>query len=461
MAGEDGEAGPFLMTGQSEAKSLRQWVVDGANFNWRDALEIGTQTALGLKALHQAGLCHGDLWPGNIFMTQDQDLRIEGAGGLSGVFVPLTNILPAAMAVYLAPERLTGGPGSKAADLYGLGTTLFFLVTGREPFPFGNAAEVCQAAMTRALPSLASLGVEAPEGLETLLQRMVAKRPARRYGEVDALLEDIEALRRGKPLSAWPVAQEEPEAKREWDVTATGAVPKSSKTTIIFNPFPPPDPSATPPSSPPSPVPPLPEGVSRESLAGEEAADRPRAQPTPEAGQPKLPALSVARPVSARKALPPLPLGVRGNLNTQVGSTIPQSGLEEDGDKAFLRGQLAEALKTWRKAWEKGPQHPGLKTKIELAAKDVALQSFEKAMRDAELCLETGDLQGATEKAKFAAEVADTQERKEAAAACLDAAGRMMDAAKRRRLVRRLALAGLALLALLLALWLASRFSGK
>jgi len=199
-AGVDQKFGAYMLQEALHARSLRRLVLDGVCLNWRDILEFGIQMASSLKALHEAGLTHGDLNPFHVLTTFDGDVRIEGAGGLTAVARPLPDWLPPQALAFLAPERLQGEESTPVADLYSLGACLYYAVANHDPFSGHNAASVTKAVMEMIPPPPRQLRGDVPrEGLG-VLGLLLEKHPRHRYQTADDLLEHLVALREGKPL---------------------------------------------------------------------------------------------------------------------------------------------------------------------------------------------------------------------------------------------------------------------
>jgi serine/threonine-protein kinase len=101
--------------------------------------------------------------------------------------------------LYLSPEQARGGKVSHRTDLYGLGATLYHMLTGRPPFPGTTIGEVLIGIIGEEAPDVRSLRPEVPEKLSRLIGELMRKDPQERpeNGEVVARM----LLRRRRKLS--------------------------------------------------------------------------------------------------------------------------------------------------------------------------------------------------------------------------------------------------------------------
>lgn len=158
------------------------------------------ETAQALAALHRAGSVHGDVRPGNLFLTRSEDgkqVRVRvlpfGIAALARQ-VGGTAPVPAAAPSYLAPEYLTAGAAiTPAADAFGFGATAFHLLTGKAPF---TGAQILAAAAGQPLAVSAAHAVNAEisPDMSALLARALQCDPAERHADANALLEALETV---------------------------------------------------------------------------------------------------------------------------------------------------------------------------------------------------------------------------------------------------------------------------
>jgi serine/threonine-protein kinase len=154
------------------------------------------QAALGLQHAHEQHLIHRDIKPGNLFLVSAADgdaprpIKILD-WGLAGLRPPRAagsvgsqhdpNIV-IGTADYLSPEQaLNPATVDIRGDLYSLGCTLYYLLTGQPPFPGGTLMQKILRHQQEAPPAVLTLRPDLPAGLGVVLARLLAKRPEDRY----------------------------------------------------------------------------------------------------------------------------------------------------------------------------------------------------------------------------------------------------------------------------------------
>ena len=162
---------------------------------WRDAAEYIRQAATGLAYAHQEGLIHRDIKPGNLFLTVDSSVKILDLG-LAQDFDSEENLTREfnervlGTADYLSPEQAkdchTVDP---RADIYSLGCTLYFLLTGQAPFTEGSLIQRLMAHQTRTPPQISQFRDDVPDDLTSLLIRMMAPDRNKRISSADEVAD--------------------------------------------------------------------------------------------------------------------------------------------------------------------------------------------------------------------------------------------------------------------------------
>jgi len=197
----------FLVMEYVEGQSLRRFLDDLGTVPEAILREIALQTAAGLTAIHAQKIVHRDIKPENILITDDHEIRIMDLGVAKVLEATLTiaqgNQFAGSM-LYGAPEQFGEVPVGPAADLYSLGTTLFELATGENPFRRDSQAAVIEAHLHYSPPALDHRNPEYTRFFSALVGKLVAKVPKERFVSAQALHLALEEGER----SAWWLSTE-------------------------------------------------------------------------------------------------------------------------------------------------------------------------------------------------------------------------------------------------------------
>jgi serine/threonine-protein kinase len=182
--------------------------------------EWGRQTASALRAAHAAGVVHRDVKPSNLLLTESRRVKLIDFG-LARDFAS-TKTSPRTLigsVEFLAPEQLADAPtAGPAADVYGLGASLFWVLTGQTPYPKAKSlADAVMAVRDGPPRTPREVGADLPPDLEALLLQMLARNPGERPtpGEVaDRLAEYTAASAHPALDDTTLVAGDDPESDR-------------------------------------------------------------------------------------------------------------------------------------------------------------------------------------------------------------------------------------------------------
>ncbi len=158
---------------------------------------------------HQRGVLHRDLKPSNLLLDENGEVHIADFG-LAKVMDESTSLTLSTSVLgtpnYMAPEQAAGRAkdASVAADIYSLGAVLFELLTGRPPFIGATPLIVLRQVADEDPPRPQTLNPALDRDLEAICLRCLEKEPERRYPTAAALADDLEAWRRGEPISVRP-----------------------------------------------------------------------------------------------------------------------------------------------------------------------------------------------------------------------------------------------------------------
>ncbi|MBX9627761.1 MAG: serine/threonine protein kinase, partial [Gemmataceae bacterium] len=177
------------------------------------ACHYARQVLFGLGHAHAAGLVHRDIKPANLLVDRagvvkilDLGLVRSDADGAEGLTKLLDNKTVLGTADYVAPEQAVDSSAVDArADLYSLGATLYFLLTGRPLFPDGRAAQKLIWQQTRDPARLDHVRPDVPPGLAGVVHTLLAKKPEDRY---ETAAEAFDALAPWDPGEVPPPADD-------------------------------------------------------------------------------------------------------------------------------------------------------------------------------------------------------------------------------------------------------------
>jgi hypothetical protein len=164
-------------------------------------LSIIGQTATALAAAHKQGLVHRDVKPGNLLILPDGRVKITDFGiARLADQVPLTatgQVMGTAQ--YLAPEQATGQQATGSSDIYALGVIGYELLAGTRPFSGESQIAIALAQVNDTPPPLPE---SIPVPVRALIMSMLAKDPADRPADAEALARAVAAIRRGDIAAA-------------------------------------------------------------------------------------------------------------------------------------------------------------------------------------------------------------------------------------------------------------------
>jgi serine/threonine protein kinase/tetratricopeptide (TPR) repeat protein len=207
--GESGGLNYFSMKLIQGASLERQ--LEGFQNKPRTSARLVAELANAVQHAHERGILHRDLKPANILLDErdephvtdfglarrlDHDFDLTHSGAIVGT--------PS----YMSPEQATGARGSLtiAADIYGLGSILYALLTGRGPHTGNSLAEILFRVRDERPEPPTRLNPKVPRDLEVICLKCLEKEPKRRYASAQALADDLARWLAGEPIAARPVS---------------------------------------------------------------------------------------------------------------------------------------------------------------------------------------------------------------------------------------------------------------
>jgi serine/threonine protein kinase len=201
QAGQEGSA-VYLAMELLQGEALEQRLERTGAVPWPEVLHLSRGIAKGLAAIHQHGLIHRDIKPGNIWIEAPSgqvkildfglarflhdDVNITAPGTVMGT--------PA----FMAPEQAVGGAADARSDLFSLGCVLYWLSTGAKAFDGPNTLAVLSALATQTPRPVHELNPVLPRSFSDLVAQLLAKNPAERPASVEIVLERLDQMEAGR-----------------------------------------------------------------------------------------------------------------------------------------------------------------------------------------------------------------------------------------------------------------------
>lgn len=191
------EGRPFYAMEYVPGVNLEERVAKGGPLALADAVDVLVQAARGLDAAHATGVVHRDVKPSNLLILPDGRVKVTDFG-LSKSLLADPSATQAGQVMgtpfYMSPEQCRGDAIDHRTDVYSLGLTGWFLLTGRPAFASPSLGAVLDDQIHKPLPALSTARGDLPPTADAVLRRLCAKDPAARpqsMREVVRLLESI------------------------------------------------------------------------------------------------------------------------------------------------------------------------------------------------------------------------------------------------------------------------------
>lgn len=192
---------PYIVAEFLPEPDLKEIVVRYAPLSDHKVAQVGIDCCRALEYAHRQGVVHHDMKPQNILFTADgvakvSDFGLAAVAGEPGLTSGKVHGTPA----YMAPEHAQGLPATPQSDLYSLGCVLYEAVTGRPPFEDEDPVAVMRRQVHDRPPSIRSLNPGISPSLEFIINKAMAKDPARRYRTAREMLADLQKVAAGAEL---------------------------------------------------------------------------------------------------------------------------------------------------------------------------------------------------------------------------------------------------------------------
>ena len=194
----------FIVMSYIEGESLSSIVRRRPNLPLSFIVDAFCGILQGLDAAHQKGIIHRDIKPSNILINKKLEPKIVDFGIAKKVDkdkgVAKTTEL-AGTAYFISPEQALGRPIDARTDLYALGASLFYVLTGKYPFTGKNSMDIIQKHINMPVPDILTYRSNIPAWLVSAVNKLMAKKPEDRFQSAQEALLFFKKSREDEKLA--------------------------------------------------------------------------------------------------------------------------------------------------------------------------------------------------------------------------------------------------------------------
>ena len=195
-AGQSGLRSSYLVTEYVEGATLASLLQARGAFAEDQAIEIARRLCQAVEYIHERGIVHYDIKPGNVILRPNGTIKLIDFGlaheaATTGFAWP-GRPPPIASSDYVAPEQIQRRRGRKSADVYAVGVVLYELLTGQAPFPGDDPFVVASARLLGDPPAPRAIEPRVSRQAEEIALRALRRDPAERFASAAAMRHDLD-----------------------------------------------------------------------------------------------------------------------------------------------------------------------------------------------------------------------------------------------------------------------------
>ena len=200
---------PVIAMELAPGGTLKELVVEGKPLTPAAAVDAILQVIAGLDAAAALGILHRDIKPSNCFVDRDGRVLVGDFGLSMTTLARDEETLAVAGTImgtpgFASPEQLRGEALDVRSDIYSVGATLYYLLTGRPPFEDKSIVTLMTRVATEAPPVVTTFRQDVPARLAALVAKCLSKTPGERYASYPVLTAALEPFRSAALTPARP-----------------------------------------------------------------------------------------------------------------------------------------------------------------------------------------------------------------------------------------------------------------
>jgi serine/threonine protein kinase len=198
---------PYVVMEMLEGESLTDRVARGA-LDPGEVVSIARQMALALAEVHDHGVIHADVTPGNALVVSGDPIHVKlvdfGLAAIAGETLDEEESdFVLGTPAYISPEQLRGLPATDRSDQYGLGCVLYELLSGSPPYMHEEIKQLCLMHVQAPIPTVTSPHGPLPPKLADVITTCLQKSPQARFPGMRAMLAALDEVERVTDRRGW------------------------------------------------------------------------------------------------------------------------------------------------------------------------------------------------------------------------------------------------------------------
>ncbi len=187
----------YIVMEMLDGVNLKQYLRDNGPLDVKKTLAFSTQIASALSHAHSNGIVHRDIKPQNIIVINDDTVKVADFG-IANLQSEVPNVENEAIGSvhYISPEQAKGLPADERSDIYSLGIVMYEMLSGQLPFDGDDDRDIALKHLSAVPTPLRDIIPSIPEQMAEIVMKAMNPSLDERYQSADALLADLEKLRR-------------------------------------------------------------------------------------------------------------------------------------------------------------------------------------------------------------------------------------------------------------------------